>query len=85
MVSKLPIALAAVQAQQDLAQQLEQARVINGRSIEAVARLLGIEVPAAEAALRGEHDLTLSELRMLAYAVGAVVEYQVESFAEVTS
>lgn len=82
MVADLSLAQANVLAQQEMIQQLEAARIVSGRSVDEVAALLGVEPSMVQQSLSGERDLTLTELRLLAFAVDAVVEYEVESTAE---
>ena len=81
-MEKQELTAANLDAQADLIIQLERARIISGRTIDQVAELLGIESELAQSILKGERDLTLHELRLLAFAADAVIEYEVEAASE---
>lgn len=66
-----------VHAQTGLLAALIAVRTGKGMSVEDVAGILGVEPAAVEAVEDGSVEMNLAELRAYAYAVGAVVEYDV--------
>lgn len=64
--------------QQDLINELKEARESNGISLEKAAEVLGIEVSLLEAVEGFRVELSMSDLRQYAYACGAVIEYSVK-------
>lgn len=59
---------------------LRQARIDAGISLEEAAEKLGITVSLLEAVEGNRVELSLTDLRQYAYACNAVIEYQVNTF-----
>lgn len=64
-------------AQTGLLAALTAVRTGNGMSVEVVAGILEVEPAVVESIEEGRLEMNLTELRQYAYAVGAVVEYDV--------
>lgn len=64
-------------AQTGLLAALVAVRTGKGMTMEDVAAALGVEAAAIEAVEDGRVEMNLTELRAYAFAVGAVVEYDV--------
>jgi transcriptional regulator with XRE-family HTH domain len=66
-----------VHAQTGLLAALTAVRTGKRMSVEDVAGILGVEPAVVESIEEGQLEMNLTELRQYAYAVGAVVEYEV--------
>jgi transcriptional regulator with XRE-family HTH domain len=66
-----------VHAQTGLLAALKAVRTGKGMTVEAVAGTLGVEPAVLESIEEGQLEMNLTDLRQYAYAVGAVVEYDV--------
>lgn len=63
--------------QKGLIRDLTQARHASGRSKQVVADLLGCEVEVIDLIENFEYDMTLSEIRVYAFAVDALIEIDI--------